>query len=102
MQQRPYKTVSVTVRKRGFFGHVFRVIHWIFQITMVFSMGSYLVFVFDEMSKNKAAAETAGTAIGGFLGIWLIIAVWLVGTIIFGGLSFATRGKLITTTRDVT
>lgn len=55
-------------------------------------------------SAEKAAtfateAEQAGAAIGTALGIGMVLTIWVFGAIIFGLLSFMTRGaKVITET----
>jgi hypothetical protein len=94
-------SVSVTTRKRGFMGHFFRVIFYIWNALMLFWFVGYILTFKEFLGKADSAASQAGTAVGGVLGIGMIFIVWCVGLIVFGGLMLATRGKLVTTTKHM-
>ena len=87
---------TVTKHQRGFFGRIWQIVFWLFQISMI----SLVVINFqavDEVSSEcvEAACE-AGAVIGGGIvavGGWFI---WFLGTIVLAILMFATRGKLVT------
>ncbi len=87
---------TVAKHQRGFFGRIWQIVFWLFQISMVFLVVANFQAV-DEVSTDcvEAACE-AGAVIGGGIiavGGWFI---WFLGTVILGILMFATRGKLVT------
>jgi Fe2+ transport system protein B len=92
--------VQTYVRKRGFFGKVFKFLLIAFNIIMLIWLISY----FGEIGRLSSAATSdagrAGTAIGGTLGIGLIIFTWVSGTIVLGLFTLLTRGKTVIITED--
>lgn len=95
---------QVTKHQRGFFGRIWQIVFWLFQIAMI----ALIVINFSAVGEvsadcvnqhgdaTNAAACKAGAAIGGGLvavGGWFI---WFLGTVVLGILMFATRGKLVT------
>lgn len=95
-------TTRVETRKRGFFGWIFALLFWGFNALML------LWLVLGAQNSNEATAaltndaERAGAAIGTAIGIGMILFVWAVGAIVFGALSYFTRGNLVMveTTKD--
>jgi hypothetical protein len=90
-------TTTITTHKRGFFGRIWQIVFWVFQAAMI------LLIYANFSSGNAVATECAGDAAcqaGVVIGGGLIAAtgwfVWILGTIIFGILMLATRGKLVT------
>ena len=95
---------QVTKHQRGFFGRIWQIGFWLFQLAMI----GLVVANFNAVSEvagdctqqnidaANAAACQAGAAIGGGIvavGGWFL---WFLGTVILGILMFATRGKLVT------
>ena len=95
---------QVTKHQRGFFGRVWQIVFWLFQLAMVALVVANFTAVGEVGSDcvsqtsdtTNAAACQAGVAIGGGIlavGGWFI---WFLGTVILAILMFATRGKLVT------
>jgi len=75
--------------KLGFFGWLWRILLFLWQVAMVAWISSYGSLVNEAV--QVGGAEGAGAAIGGTLGIGLIIAVWVGGTIVIGLFVLLTR-----------
>lgn len=91
------RTVTVTTRKRGFFGHAFKWLFFIFNAAMAWWMIAYWM----QLAEGPAAvteAQKAGRALGGAAGTGFIMTMWLMGGAILGGLALATRGKEVSVT----
>lgn len=87
---------SVTKHKRGFFGRVWQVAFWLFQLAMIWLVSINFKAVEEVTAQCAGTACAAGAAIGGGIvavGGWF---VWVLGTLILGILMFATKGKLVT------
>ncbi len=87
---------SITKHKRGFFGRIWQIVFWLFQIAMVFLVVVNFQAVDQVTDDCGEAACEAGAIIGGGIiavGGWFL---WFLGTFILGLLMFATRGKLVT------
>ena len=95
---------QVTKHQRGFFGRVWQIVFWCFQLAMIGLVVLNFTAVGEVSAEcaaqtqatSEASACQAGAAIGGGLlavGGWFI---WFLGTIILAILMFATRGKLVT------
>ena len=95
---------QVTKHQRGFFGRVWQIVFWLFQLAMVALVVANFGAVGDQIKTDCAKEATdslksaceAGTVIGGGIlavGGWFL---WFLGTLILGLLMFATRGKLVT------
>lgn len=90
------KKSTVTKHKRGFFGRIWQIVFWLFQIAMVSVAVINFQSVGEVASDCGSTACGAGAVIGGSIlavGGWFL---WFLGTVIFGLLMFATRGKLVT------
>ena len=88
-------TTRIERRKRGFFGWVFALMFWGFNLLMVLVMGSALFSLGEGAAELTTAAEEAGYAIGATLGMGLLLTVWAAGSLILGLLMFATRGSRV-------
>ena len=94
----------VTKHQRGFFGRIWQIVFWGFQLAMIALVVANFNAV-DTVTTDCAAkaadalnasACQAGAAIGGGLvavGGWFL---WFIGTLILAVLMFATRGKQVT------
>ena len=85
--------------ERGFFGKLVAVIFWGWQAVMVLWAVSYL-FDVSRLYGTGSEAERTGVAIGGTLGLSVILWVWVIGAVIFGLMMFFTRGQKVITTRS--
>ena len=79
--------------KRGLFGKLFKWTLILFNILMVAWLLSYFNVIGEQMSSAASDAEQAGTAIGGTLGVGMILSVWVIGDIILGLAALLTRPK---------
>jgi hypothetical protein len=87
---------TVTKHQRGFFGRVWQIFFWLFQLSMI----GLIVANFQAVEHVSAECLEAACEAGAVLGGGLIAVggsfVWFLGTVILGILMFATRGKLVT------
>ncbi len=88
---------TITKHQRGFFGRIWQIIFWLFQLSMI-AMVVINFQTVDTVSTDCGveAACKAGAVIGGGLAAVTGWFVWFLGTFILGLLMFATRGKLVT------
>ena len=91
-------TIQREVRKRGFFGWLFLLLFWGFNVFMAFWLFTY----WNELSKidTLAAGVHTGVAIGGFIGTGAIAFFWVAGAVILGLFTLLTRGRRILITDD--
>lgn len=90
------KKTSVTKHRRGFFGRIWQLSFWLFQVVMILLVVANINAVDEVTTACEGAACEAGAVLGGGLvavGGWFI---WILGTVILGFLMLATRGKLVT------
>lgn len=92
--------VQRSVRKRGFFGKIFKWLFVIFNIAMLFWVIAYLGSIGGMVEGAANDAEATGAAIGGTLGAGLLIFVWTAGAIILGLFTIMTRGETIIITES--
>lgn len=93
------KTIRIEKRKRGIIGKIFALFFWVFNGLMLLWLVLGLNKTAEMASTLKTDAEQAGAAIGATLGIGMVLFIWVIGAIIFGLLSYMTRGsKVITET----
>ena len=85
--------------QRGFFGKLVAFAFWGWQVVMVLWAVSYLSNV-SRLYGAGSDAERAGTAIGGTLGMSVILWVWVIGAVVLGLMMFFTRGQKVITTRS--
>ena len=82
--------------KRGFFGWLFLVIFWMFNGLMALWIWSYcsdIGHAYSTASGPHLEAAKIGTAIGGTIGITILIGIWVAGAVILGLLALLTRGQ---------
>jgi hypothetical protein len=97
----PFGThVTTEHYQRGFFGKLVAFVFWGWQVVMVLWAVSYLSEV-GQLYRTGSDAERAGTAIGGTLGISVILWVWVIGAVILGLMMFFTRGQKVITTQSL-
>lgn len=91
------KIVATHVRKRGFFGFIFKWLFIGFNILMGVWLWAYWSDISEMMAKEESLAAQAGGTIGTMLGTGALLVIWGAGAAVFGGLALATRGKKVTT-----
>jgi hypothetical protein len=89
--------VRKEVRKRGFFGKVFKFLFIVFNIAMVAWLVTYWIDVGDMINNSTSGAERTGAAIGTTIGTSVILFFWAAGDLILGALTMFTRGDKIIT-----
>jgi hypothetical protein len=95
------KTISIEVRKRGFFGKLFKWSFILFNLLMAFWLFSYWGSVGELMSNQTSDAARTGGAIGATLGTSFIAFFWVTGAVILGLFTLLSRGKKVITTEVV-
>ncbi len=92
------RTIQREVRKRGFFGWVFFLLFWAFNILMA----AWLITYWPFLNKDNVLgeAEHAGKVIGGTIGTGLIAFFWVAGAVILGLFALLTRGRKVIITED--
>ncbi len=90
----------IETRRRGFFGWVFLVLFWGWNMLMAAAL-------FIGMSENASTyqrltseAERTGHNLGTGLGMMMILSVWASGALIIGLAVLLTRGKRVLTEVD--
>ncbi|PAU76548.1 zinc ribbon domain-containing protein [Halomonas salipaludis] len=79
--------------KRGFFGKLFKWSFILFNAAMVFWLFSYIGVIGESMNTSQNEYEQAGTAIGGTLGVGMLLVFWVLVDIILGMFVLFTRPK---------
>lgn len=87
---------TVTKHRRGFFGRIWQIVFWMFQLAMVASV--YANFMAADIATTDCPESLCDAGVVIASGIFAIGGwfVWFLGTIILGLLMFATRGTLVT------
>lgn len=79
--------------KRSFMGKLFKWSFILFNILMVIWMFGYMGVIGEGMDSAADEYESAGTAIGGTIGIGILLFLWALGDIILGMFVLFTRPK---------
>lgn len=93
-------TIQREVRKRGLFGRIFKWLFIIFNLVMVVWVVMGLVSVGDVINETTSEAEQAGAAIGGTIGVGILLFFWAAGDLILGMLTMFTRGPRVLITEE--
>jgi hypothetical protein len=85
------RTVRREIRKRGFFGWIFLLLFWAFNLFMA----AWLFTYWHQLSQvgDRSSAEHTGAMIGGTIGTGVIAFFWVAGAVILGLLAILTRGR---------
>jgi hypothetical protein len=78
------------IARRGFFGWLFLIVFWGFNLLMAGWLISYW-HVLGQM--QTAPNEAAGHAIGSVIGTSIVVLFWVAGAVVFGLLAMLTRGR---------
>ncbi len=79
------------VRKRGFFGWLFLILFYAFNLVMLFWLVSYWSLLSGTIETSEAAR--VGKTIGGTIGSGVIVFCWGFGAVILGLFAILTRGS---------
>jgi hypothetical protein len=88
------------VRKRGFFGKLFKLLFIAFNIAMLIWVIAYLSLIGKMVDGASNGAEAAGATIGGTLGTGMLVFIWVAGAIILGLFTLFTRGNTVIITEE--
>jgi hypothetical protein len=88
------KIIRREIRKRGFFGQLFKWAFILFNLAMGWWLFSYWATLGGHLNKAADEYSRAGAFIGGTIGTGLILFFWLAGTVIIGLFALLTRGKV--------
>ena len=86
------KVVRKEVRQRGFFGWVFLLIFFAFNLLMLSWLWTYWGLLGAGLQSTSDAGRV-GTFIGGAVGTGMILFVWVAGAVITGLFAILTRGR---------
>lgn len=92
--------VQKHIRKRGFFGKIFKALFVLFNLAMALWVVVYLGSIGKMVDGAASSAEAAGVTIGGTLGTGMLIFIWVAGTVILGLFTLLTRGNTVVITED--
>jgi Kef-type K+ transport system membrane component KefB len=80
--------------RRGFFGWIFRIVFWSFNLIMLAWIATYWGSLSGiPLDSTHPQATKAGMAIGGTIGTGVIMIFWAMGAFILGLLVMFTRGR---------
>lgn len=83
------------IRKRGFFGKIFKFLFIAFNILMALWFFGGLFSAGGQVANETDTARQVGGAIGMTLGMGLLGGIWVAGDIILGMFVLFTRGNKI-------
>jgi len=89
------KIVRREIRKRGFFGTIFKVLFVLFNLLMLGWIVLYWMTVSDQFAQIDSHAGKVGAQIGTTFASGFIIFVWAAGDVILGLLTLLSRGSKI-------
>ena len=93
-------TVSRTVRRRGFFGHLFKWSFVLFNIAMLVWLLRFWTMAVEPIDGTSTDAEIVATGAGIFGATFGVAIIWIIGGIVLGVLALATRGRVETITEE--
>lgn len=79
--------------KRGFFGKLFKWSFVLFNLLMVFWLFSYVGDVSEQYGATADEYGRAGTAIGGTIGVGILLFLWVLLDVILGMMVLFTRPR---------
>jgi len=88
------------VRKRGFFGHLFKWIFIGFNLLMAAWLIGYWVSIGERSAGLTNEYEQTGAAIGATIASGMIVGFWMAGAVILGLFVLLTRGQKVLITED--
>lgn len=85
------QVVRTERHQRGAFGWFFRIVFWTFNV----AMAAWVIAYWVELSNQPATSHAAevGKTVGGAIGTAAILFFWVCGAVIFGLLSYFTKGR---------
>lgn len=79
--------------KRGLFGKIFKWLLIAFNVLMLVWLFSYMATIGEHIEGAASSAEETGAAIGGTIGVGMLLTFWVLGDIILGLAALLTRPK---------
>ena len=93
-------TIQREIRKRGFFGHVFKWLFILFNIVMLAWFVGGLMQAGGVVAGASSEAERAGATLGTAVGIGMVLTLWVMGDCILALFVVFTRGRKIIVTEE--
>ncbi len=84
---------TIERRKRGFFGWIFAAMFWGWNVLMVIWLFAALSENSSQYEQLTSEAERQGYAAGTGLAFMFVLIIWAMGAVVFGLLSYFTRGR---------
>lgn len=91
MEDKTNTEVLIERRERSFFGKTMLWLFWGWQALMVYVAIDYAIQLKGSIDPSDGWT-TVGSLAGVYVGVFLILAIWFVGTIVTGALALGTRG----------
>lgn len=85
------RVIRREIRKRGFFGWLFLIIFWLFNIFMAAWLFTYWASLGDIQTTDKFGH--AGVVVGGTIATSVLVFFWVAGAVILGLFALLTRGQ---------
>ena len=83
----------VEKRRRGFFGWIFLLAFWGFNILMVYTLFSGVGENAKQMATLTDPSMRKGYEVGTGIGVMLILMSWAAGSVVLGLLAYFSRGR---------
>lgn len=88
-------------RQRGFFGWLFLLLFWGFNLLMAFAFFSGISASGAERAQQVTSLERDMHAVGTFIGAGMLLTFWAIGAALLGLFVLLTRGaKVVIETSD--
>jgi hypothetical protein len=87
------RIVRTETRRRGFMGHVVKWIFILFNVLMAVWLVAGMAGVGEVADRAANDAERAGAAVGGAIGLGVLLFIWAAGSFILGLLTVLSRGR---------
>ncbi len=85
----------VEKHKRGFFGWIFLLLFWAFNLLMLAWLVVGLGAAGRGIEQAASAAERTGAEVGTFIGAVMIFVIWGAGAMVLGLFVLLTRGRKV-------
>jgi hypothetical protein len=92
------EVVQSHVRKRGFFGKIFKFLFIAFNALMLIWVVSYWVTLGGMFQTAATDATKTGMEIGAAIGTGALLFLWVAGAIILGLITMLSRGSTVVIT----
>lgn len=88
------------VRKRGFFGKLFKFLFIAFNALMLIWVVSYWVTLGGMFQTAASDSTKTGMEIGAAIGTGALLFLWMAGSVILGLITLLSRGSIVVISGD--